>query len=312
MLDRTTQTILADWKDHYADLFGTHPLCIKHNLHLSPLFSDEALAALLEKADRTDYHVNLMDNGRRREGELGDLSGEDILKAVRNGDIWINLRAPGRADSAYERLVNDIYDEFENRVPGFSTFRRHLTILISSPNVTVKYHIDVPGQTLWQIRGQKRVYVYPAQAPFLSQFGLEKVIINEAHETDIKFQPWFDDYALVKELEPGEMLHWPLNCPHRVDNHDCMNVSITTEHWTPALRNAYAVNYANGMLRKMGFKDLSRPAGGPGMWARLGLAGAVKVSGIQKKDEKPYHVDFRVDPNEPRGVRDIEPYEFRH
>lgn len=310
MLDQSNGNIMTAWQDHYAKLFGRMTLCMQHRLHVSPLFTDKALINLIENADRQDYHVNYMDGDVRREGEFGDLSGRQIMKAVKTGKIWINLRAPHLTNPAYGQLLADIYNEFEGHVPGLETFKQNMTILISSPNIKVKYHVDVPGQSLWQVRGRKRVFAYPAIDPFLTQNAIEKVVINEAHETDIQYQKWFDDYALIKDLEPGEMLHWPLNFPHRVENHDCVNVSITTEHWTRELRNAYAVNYANGILRKFGFKNLSRPIGGPGLWARLGLAGLVKYSGIQNKDAKPYKIDFQVDPNAPNGIRDIESHEL--
>ncbi len=311
MLDQPTDTVLTEWQGHYAELFGQHTLCLHHQLHRSPLFTDEALARLLETVERDGYHVNTMDNGVRREGEIGDLSGEEVLRAVREGDIWINLRAPERANPAYREVLDQIYAEFEAKVPGLETFKRNMTLLISSPNVAVKYHMDVPGQTLWQVRGTKKVYIYPNKPPFLPQRAIEKLVINEAHETDMQFCDWYDDFADVRDLEPGQMLHWPLNGPHRVVNHDCLNVSITTEHWTRELRNAYAVNYANGILRKAGIDRLGQPTGGPGLWSRLALAGAVKFSGIQKREAKPYHIDFRVDPDAPRGVRDIEPYDLK-
>lgn len=305
---KPTKGILAEWQKHYEELFGQHILCLQHRLHVSPLFTDDALVQLLNNLDRNDYHVNLLDHDVRREGKFGNLSGEAILRAVREGDIWINLRAPGRTNPAYWKLLDGIYNEFEDKIPGLKTFKKTLTILISSPKVLVNYHVDVPGQTLWQIRGHKRVYVYPAKAPFLTQNGIEKVTINEAHETDIIFQDWFDDYAVVKNLEPGEMLHWPLNCPHRIENHDCMNVSVTTEHWTSELRKIYAINYANGMLRKAGFNNLSQSTKGIDLWIKMGLSGLIKYSRIQKKAVKPYRIDFQVDPDFPRGVRDIRPY----
>lgn len=315
MLDRTTETILSDWKPQYEQLFGRHSLRLQHNLHKNPLFSDDALAALLETVEREDYHVNFQDMSgetpRRREGEFGDLSGREILDAVKTGNIWINLRAPQKANPAYQSLLDDIYSEFEARNPGLKTFRHFLTILISSPKVKVKYHADVPGQTLWQVRGRKKVFVYPNTPPFISQQALEKLVLGEAHETDLKFQEWFDDHATTFDLDPGQMLHWPHNCPHRVENYDCVNVSITTEHWTGDLRNAYAVNYANGLLRKAGLGDLPRPDKGIGVLARLGLAGAVKASGLRKQGSKPYTVDFRADPSAPNSVSDITPYEFR-
>jgi hypothetical protein len=232
----------------------------------------------------------------------------DVLQAVRKGDIWINLRAPQKTDKAYGDLLSDIYAEFEARVPGLKTFKHEITILISSPHVYVPYHADVPGQMLWQIRGRKRVWVYPGREPFLPQPAIEKLILGELHETDMPYRPWFDEAAEAIDLEPGHMLHWPLNYPHRVENHDSLNVSLTTEHYTRPIRNAYAVNYANGLLRKTGIGRLQRQDAGPAMMAKLALAGAVKFSGIRGRKAKPYTVDFRVDPQAPGGHCDIPPY----
>jgi hypothetical protein len=64
------------------------------------------------------------------------------------------------------------------------------------------------------------------------------------------YEPWFGAHADVIGLEPGRMLHWPLNCPHRIVNQDWLNVSFTTEHMRRELRNAYAINYGNGVLRR--------------------------------------------------------------
>lgn len=315
MRDQTVGNIISDWQDHYPTLFGEHPLKLEHTIHRSKLFTDEALIDLLENAPRENYHVTTMDKRvqnptYKREGQFGDLSGKEILDAVRKGNLWINLRDPQDIRSKYGDLLGDIYREFETRVPGLKTYKHKMTILISSPKLKVKYHMDVPGQTLWQIRGKKKVYLYAAKAPFMSQQALEKLVINEAHETDLEFRDWFDDHALTYELEPGQMLHWPLNCPHRVENHDCLNVSLTTEHWTNELRNKYAVNFGNAMMRKIGFNKLSQNASGPGLYAKAAITAATKISGMQKKLSKPYVIDFQVDPNAPNCVLDIPPSEL--
>jgi hypothetical protein len=170
----------------------------------------------------------------------------------------------------------------------------------------------VPGQTLWQVRGVKRVYVYPNIPPFLPQANIEKIVLGEAHEISLPYQPWFDEYAQVTDLEPGRMLHWPLNCPHRIVNADCLNVSFTTEHMTDELRNAYAVNYANGILRRrLGLHTLARPTSGPGLYARLGLAAAHKQLGLQARRRSGFRIDFKVDPAAPSSVRNIPAFELR-
>ena len=72
------------------------------------------------------------------------------------------------------------------------------------------------------------------------------------------YEKWFDDYATVFELQPGEMVTWPLYAPHRVLNHDCLNISVTMEHWTKQIWNSYAVHYGNGVLRRtLGLKNPS-------------------------------------------------------
>jgi len=311
-----TDQIITDWQPHFPALFGAHSLALSHNLANSPLFGDEALAELIERTPREAYHVNYSQKTpgnppRRREGEIKGLSGREVLDVVRKGNIWINLTAPARTNPAYGELLDRLYGEFEERVPGFRSYKRNLTLLISSPNVSVKYHSDVPGQSLWQVRGTKKVYVYPARAPFISQPALEKLILGQLRETDMPYEPWFDDYAEVHMLEAGKMLHWPLNGPHRVVNENMLNVSFTTEHWTDELRRHYAVNYANGILRsRLGLKRLSQQVTGLGALAKLGLAGLVKFTPLNPQKQKIYTVDFRVDPDAPEGVRDIEPYTF--
>jgi len=162
------------------------------------------------------------------------------------------------------------------------------------------------------MRGVKNVYVYPNEAPFLNDPAMERIILGEAHETGMPYEPWYDEYAKVIELHPGEMLHWPLNCPHRVVNANVLNVSFTTEHWADDLRATYAVNYANGILRqKLGMQNLSRATTGLSYYSKLALAGAVKFSGAQKKREMKFKIDFAVDPKAQGSVRDIPAYAFQ-
>lgn len=308
--------IISDWRPHHAKLWGNHSVSLGHRLADSPLFADTALANLIERSPREAYHVNYSQKTpgnppKRREGEIRDLSGRDVLEVVRTGNIWINLTAPASVDPAYEALLESIYEEFENKVPGFSSYKRRLTILISSPNVSVKYHSDVPGQSLWQVRGTKTLYVYPPSQPFISQPTLEKLILGQSRETDMPYEPWYDDYAEVYELSAGRMLHWPLNGPHRVVNGDMLNVSFTTEHWTDELRKHYAVNYANGIIRsKIGWEHLSQQTAGVSYYSKLVLAGLVKFTPLNPQKRKVYTVDFQVDPKAPEGVRDIEGYAF--
>jgi hypothetical protein len=308
--------VFTDFEHRHAELFGRHTVNLGHSYHESPLFTDEALASLIERLPRGSYHVNTMDPQThdprtRREGEIVGLSGKEVLETVRQGRIWILIQNPGDAAPEYKQILTDIYGELDERT-GQKTYKHKMSILISSPKIQVYYHADVPGQTLWQVRGVKKVYAYPNSAPFLPQDRIEKIVLGEAHEVSLDYQRWFDDYAEVVDLEPGRMLHWPLNCPHRIVNHDCLNVSFTTEHWTDELRNAYLVNYANGILRRyVPGARLSQSTDGIAAMAKFGLAAAYKVAGLQKARKSAFKIDFRVDPTAPFGVRTIDAYALR-
>ena len=317
--------VFKNWDEHMSRLFGHHTVVAEHGLAETKFFTDEALAELIERAPEGTYHVNTMDPEThdprtRREGTIDGLSGLEVIEAIKRGTIWILLQNPGSIDPAYEELLQKIYGELHDRVPGLETFKHKMSLLISSPNVQVYYHADVPGQTLWQVRGTKKVYVYPNQPPFLPQPALERIVTGEAHEISLDYEPWFDDYAQALILRPGLMAHWPLNCPHRIVNEDCLNVSFTTEHWTHALRDAYAVNYANGLLRK-GLKsslgprfehaNLSQSTKGISKWSKMGLTALAKYSGAQQRNKAPFRIEFKVDPNAPRGIQNIEAYDLR-
>jgi hypothetical protein len=169
----------------------------------------------------------------------------------------------------------------------------------------------VPGQSLWQIKGKKRVYVYPAHAPFLQQEMMEGIIVGDTQEEGMRYEPWFDDYAQIYDLEPGQMLHWPLNGPHRVENMDCLNISITTEHWSEEIRNSYGVHYANGVLRrKFGLKNvpLGHATKGAAIYPKLALAALFKKTGLQKRKVSKVKLDFKLDPNAEAGIVDVEPF----
>jgi len=302
---------LAGWTPERLQAFGQAPLMLPHDYHSHDLFSDEALARLLGKLQRDDYYVNTMDvtthdPRTRREGEIVGLSGEQVLEAVRRGRIWILILRPHALDRGYEALLEEIYAGIERRLPWFRTSHRKMSILISSPKIQVYYHCDVPGQTLWQVRGVKRVMVYPNRPPFLPQDALERIVTGRAHEISLDHDPAFDAHATVFDLEPGQMLHWPLNSPHRIINHDCVNVSFTTEHFTRDDRRRYHVNFANGVLREdLGVRELSQATTTPCYWLKAGLVAGYKLTGLHKRAARVRTASFVVDPGQPDGFRDL-------
>ena len=307
---RNTDPIFTTWEPGYSQRWGDEPMCIGHSLHNSPLFSQNALEQLIERYPREHYSLVHMggqtDNRYWREGDIGGLSGKQVLEAIKNGRMWLNLRCTDMVDSRYADQLKEIFTELEERVPGLHTFDYTCGILISSPNAQVYYHSDLPGQSLWQIMGKKRVYVYPPEKPFLTSEQVEDIAVFEV-EVDIPYREEFDKDAFVVDLEPGQMAHWQLNAPHRVENHDCLNVSMTVEYWTEPIRRSQIINMANGILRnQFGYQPKSRTMSGPVYWSKAVFQALMKRSGwlkTQRKIRRP--IEFELDAAELGRIKDI-------
>ncbi len=301
--------IIADWKREYADQYGKTNLLLHHRLRETGLFTKAALAELIERYPTEHYSLNTMGddpaNPVWREGVIEDVPGATVIDAIENGRMWLNLRRVMDVDERYAKLLGKMFAEFEERVPGLSTYKQTMGILISSPKSQVFYHIDIPGQSLWQLEGRKKVYVYPNTEPYLDQKAFEIVVMGETEE-EVPYHPSFEAGADVRVLEPGQMMHWPLNCPHRVVNEDCLNISVTTEHYTTQIAKSYAVNYANGVLRnRFGVKHLSQSTSSASFYPKAALTMAWRKLNLQKARRFIPTVDFTLDPASPTRMADI-------
>jgi hypothetical protein len=295
--------IFENFDREASALWGNHVVRLRHRLHERELFTDERLGAVLDAIPEGRMAINTM--GRKGHDastwsycHRGDLAGTELIGAVQQGRIWINVTKIDEIVPEFDDLLDELFSEIGHRVPDLDVYRRSMGLLISSPNAQVFYHADVPGQALWQIRGRKRIYIYPATAPFLKRPALEGIIRGTTEE-EIAYEPWFDKHADVVELRPGDMAHWPLNGPHRVENHDCLNISLTTEHWTPEIRRHFAVQYGNGVLRQLGWSPRSTDLYGPAAWAKFGLTAAWRWSGQQKRQAFKRQLRYRLDSKEP-------------
>jgi hypothetical protein len=179
-------------------------------------------------------------------------------------------------------------------------------ILISSPDAQVYYHADLPGQGLIQIAGRKRVYVYPNTAPFIRPQHLEDIALFDV-EVDLPYAPWYDGHAQVFDLEPGQMLNWPLNAPHRVENLGTVNISMTVSYGNDDIRRAQIVHLANGLLRhRFGYTPKTRNLRGPSFFAKKVLQKLVRDSKWVKRERNARRaIDFRLDATEPGKIVDL-------
>ncbi|MEQ9519276.1 MAG: hypothetical protein RLN89_07530 [Parvibaculum sp.] len=303
-----TTSILENLNQENVTNWGQETLRFRHRLHETNLFTDDNLADLIERLPQMESPVVLMPPKQARDERWSycdrtGLTGHEVLDAIRHGRLWINMLALQNIDPRFNQTLEAIFDEITSVVPNFQPFRKSIGLLISSPNNTVSYHADLPGQSLWQIRGKKRIYIYPPSQPFLRHEEIEN-IARGIQEEELTYDASFDAFAATYDLEAGDMLHWALNGPHRVENADCLNVSVTTEHWTPTTRRSFAMNYGNGVLRReLGWKPKSRTLTGPAFWAKVALTLAWRKAGLQNRTSFKRVMTNRVDPKAPEGYR---------
>lgn len=306
----TGKRVFPMWDNTHSVLWGHQPIRLAHDLHTSPLFAMDRLAALIERYPRE--HYSLVQTGAResrrlwREGEIGNLSGREVVDAIARGGLWLNLRNVSGVDPDYRTMLDGMFAEIAEKVPGFQAPKHQAGILISSPDAQVYYHADLPGQGLIQITGRKRVYLYPASAPFIEPAHLEDIALFDV-EVDMPYAPWYDDHARVFDLEPGQMLNWPLNAPHRVENLDTLNISMTVSYVNDDIRRAEIVHLANGLLRhRFGYTPRGRAIRGPAFWSKAVMQKLMRDSGWVKRERKARRtIDFRLDTASPGLIVDL-------
>lgn len=225
-----------------------------HHLLDTELFSDEKLIELFDLHDPDELLVYRMGDDHRKlddfqYGDRGNLTAPELLEAVKGGKLWLNIINMMQNHDIYDDLVNRIYDELAEKVPGFRTLHRSANLLVSSPSAKVYYHADAPLNMLWHLRGEKRVWVYPGDERFAPREWVEMIFTRESDD-DLPYKPEFDQHATPYDLHPGDMLTWPQNRPHRVENLSGLNVSLTTEHYTPQALKKRMTYLSNRYLRK--------------------------------------------------------------
>jgi hypothetical protein len=306
-----TNKIFTRWDETHSQLWARQPIRLEHEMHKSPAFSIDDLAKLIEGYPRE--HYSLVQTGARggkklwREGDIGNLSGREVIDAISGGGLWLNMRNVAAVDSRYGKLVDRMFEEIVAKVPDFKFPKGHQeSILISGPDAQVYYHADMPGQSLVQISGRKRVYVYPNSAPFITAEHLEDIALFNV-EVDLPYKEWYDDHAKVLDIGPGQMLGWQMNAPHRVENLDTFSVSMTISYTSDEIRRSEIVHLANGMLRhRFGYTPKSRNLRGPSYFAKAAMQKLLRDGKWVKRERSARRpIDFRLDAEYPGKIVDL-------
>lgn len=229
------------------------PRVFPHQVDQLGLATDEALAALLDRYPEELFDINSYsydDEGQvsLETGARGRADGATILAEIKAGRLWVNLRD---VQDAHPDLWTPIHEAFQAnmRTLGIKPIKTTGQLILSSPGTRVPYHFDAAGVMLFHLRGRKRLFVYPPDETHLPQAEMEQVIMRTTTE-ELTYRKAYDADAQVFDLEAGQALTWPLYAPHRVENLEVFNVSVSLDFQTWDTRMTRGAHYANGVMRR--------------------------------------------------------------
>jgi hypothetical protein len=298
---------LTDWTPSQTASLTSSIVRSSHRLGELDLFTDDVLGNVLERHPRKELQAFTLGSDPARNEwtpvDVGSASGIEILAAVRAGRLWLNVLKLDAAHATFARLQAELFSELAWCDFGVLPGTPHSSLLISSPDALVDFHADAGPNILWHIRGDKRVWIYPNSERFLDRSLLEDIFAGIRGET-LPYDPEFDHAALTFDVHPGDLISWPQNAPHRVENRGGVNVSLSCEFDTVHSRKRHLVYAANRFYsRKIHLPVRSTRESGASAAVKCITYRAWRKAGLERiRPGIDYVTQLRIDATSPGGV----------
>lgn len=302
--------IISDGPTSKTMRFGADLGVYQHTLHQNALFSDAALAQLLDSYPREKIEIYTVGADQKsvdksRRGSAESLSGAQLLDAAKKGRIWMRLRGIHKAAEGYQQIADKMFAELHQMHHGLTTFSHDVGVIISSPGLQEFYEFDMPLTALFQVSGEKTLRVWDAREPYIRDEHLEIQALSGLTPA-IEFNPIWNEDAQAVTLKPGMMATWPQNSPYRLVNGDALNVALYAAFMTPAALVRANVIYGNAVMRRrFGMAQRLVPSASPFNLVKMGLARLAKQSNWYPPSLKTRAINFHVEPAAPNAVREV-------
>ena len=279
-----------------------------HSLIAQGFAEDAALAEVLDRYPAELFDINLYDYDDEgqvslRTGARGRLDGGQLLEAIQQGRLWVNLRGVETGWPELWAAAMAEYRQIQQTYPGLKAVKNAGQLILSSPKARVPYHFDAAGVVLFHLRGRKRIFVYPGDEAHLPERNMEQVVARQTTE-ELPYTLAFEDDARIMDLEPGQALTWPLYAPHRVENLDrfCVSLSMDFQTWPSRFRNGAL--YTNAVVRSQGGSPRFTDQMGQGELAlRWAASLALRRMGALKSRIAHFERDFEPEVGVTDGAR---------
>ncbi|MBX9653315.1 transcription factor [bacterium] len=240
-------------REEFKREFNHAPFIVKHHLSDHPLFELPRLIELSKSlpADRVEYNagnvpITLDPTNTPRTG----LSVEETIRRIEECRSWMVLKNVEQ-DPDYHRLLGECLDPMLSLIPDMRG--REAFVFISSPGAVTPFHIDPECNFLLQIRGLKRVRMFPMNDPeLLTEEELELFYAGGTRNLPCRDEE--GKKARIFELNPGDGLHFPVTMPHWVENGPNVSISFSVTFRTHESDRREILYRVNHRLRKAGLK----------------------------------------------------------
>jgi hypothetical protein len=287
---------------------GKEIMRFNHRLADTGLFTDEALARLIDEHPRSELTVCTMRENPPPDqtwiaGEANDLSGAELVEAAKRGALWVSPRSAMTKNPRYKAVFDKVMGDF-SKATGLRILSADAAVLISGAKMGIFFHVDPAETMLWHVRGTKTIHVYPPRQEHVTEAALEAILLKETL-SDLPYRPDMEAGVASVALEPGEAVFWPQHSPHRVINGPNLNVSVSVEFSTPRSALINGVFYVNGVMRRrLGWAPQTRGTPDVLKPAYLAAAKALKVLSPPRHNVERAHVrQFDVDLSAPGCIR---------
>jgi hypothetical protein len=258
-----SQVIDAAAAAAFRTLFNSAHFEFRHSLAGHRLFSIAELAELAERMSAAGGRPHVVAYALTREtparkfDQLARSEGTRLtISRIETETSWLKLSFVQEHDPRYR----EIHDRILEEVAAWSELqlRRDLrwssmTILVSSPGIITPYHIDHESNLLFQISGEKEVWMFDPRDPrVLREEEIENFYVGNINAAD--FRTAAQPLGTLYRLTPGLAVHNPPLGPHWVRNGDGVSVSLSLNFSLHASEQRARVYQMNHYLRRLGWR----------------------------------------------------------
>ncbi|HEX7742792.1 MAG TPA: cupin-like domain-containing protein [Sphingobium sp.] len=252
---KAAQAFPDNTRKDFAAAYPDRAVKLAHGLVGHQLLTIEALALLGERmpVSSAEFNLGKLPLGVRAEDtpSNGLTLGETIRTIETNGS-WVVLKNVER-DAAYGALLDAALAELApivERATG-PMLHREAFIFLSSPGSVTPFHMDPEHNILLQIRGEKRMTVFPA-----GDEELTPTVQSEAfHAGGHRNLAWREDFlgrGTAVTLLPGDAIHVPVKAPHFVENGPAVSISLSVTWRSDRSVAESELHGLNALLRRRG------------------------------------------------------------